>query len=179
LLLPKTLVAAEALFGRSSRIFDDYKGSFKFPLLLSATRNGSRMRYVIRLGDYRGSVEISFLRVGECARTGDRGYHPPVESELSGSDLDYLSEFLLGYLLGYAESGAADAPSFYRVIRSDNVVYGKQRGDLFERTFEDQTEFESFVSTLEAELGEIQARRQRDFVTRLLDRIDCGEVDDG
>lgn len=86
---------------------------------------------------------------------------------------------LLGYLLGCAEAAAADAPSFYRVVRNDNVVYGKRRGDLFERKFEDQTEFKNFVSTLEADLGELQGRRQREFVTRLLDRIDCGEVDDG
>jgi hypothetical protein len=136
------------------------------------------MRYVVRLGDFRGSVEFSFLRVGEDARKeADHGYSKPFERELSRRELDYLTDFLTGYLLGYAEMVAADAQSFYRVVRSELLVYGKYSGKLFEREFETEEPFADFVGTMKAELGDIERRRERELVQRLLDCIDRAECD--
>jgi hypothetical protein len=47
-LLPCVFLAAEDLFGRSSQSFDFYKCSFKFPLFLSATKEGRPIHRVVR-----------------------------------------------------------------------------------------------------------------------------------
>lgn len=106
------------------------------------------MRYIVMLGDLRGAVNLRFYRIGERIAEGMDRYHAPVEHELSRKDLNRLTELVLGFLLGRAESEVAGAPSFYRVVRSELLVYGKRRGDLFERELDDQSSFEHFVGDL-------------------------------
>src|SRR5690606_32973512 len=62
--LAMTLVGAERVFGRSSRRFDPDKGSFRFPLWLSAARDGFQLRYFLDLRDTRGTVHLEAWRFG-------------------------------------------------------------------------------------------------------------------
>lgn len=53
--LPKTFLGAQYFFGRTSKRFDDYKGSFSFPLYLSGSRDALPLRYVVLLKDRRST----------------------------------------------------------------------------------------------------------------------------
>jgi uncharacterized protein Yka (UPF0111/DUF47 family) len=90
--------------------------------------------------------------------------------------LEYLAQFLQSYLIENAESAMPSSPQFYRVVREVNLVYGKRRGELFERELEDKEAFEKLVASLETELGELRRRGERELATRVLARIDRGEV---
>jgi hypothetical protein len=172
--LPKIFIAAEALFGRSSKKYDDYKGSFGFPLLLSAVRDGVSLRYVVMLEDRRGATDVNFHRIDvDCdpdPRERSR-FAPPVDSELGSTDLDYLTGYLLGYLLGYGEGVAPLVPAFYRTVPSELLVYGRRGGELFEREFDDREAFDRAVETIERELGPAMRQAERGAVAVLLDRI--------
>jgi hypothetical protein len=173
LLLPKLYLAGEALLGRSSRLYDHDKSSFRYPLLLSATRGSSRMRYLVSVHDFHGSVEVSFHRVREREQVDSiRSYQPPIDHELSRRDLNCLSDCIVGFLCGKAEAAMASAPCFHRSIGSVMMAYGMRRGDLFERRFESIEELEGFLREVRDESVDAERASDLAYVTALLDSID-------
>jgi hypothetical protein len=177
-MLPSAFLAAEDLFGRSSQWFDPYKCSFEFPLFLSATRDGRPLRYVVLLGDFRGSITVPFYRLSHERRArGFAPYHPPRDEELSRADINAITEFFIGYLVGYGEVLARYAPSFHRVVESEHLIYGNRAGDLFEKSLVDHDwdGFRRAVDAIAADLAEEEARQERDRLERLVGCIERGE----
>jgi hypothetical protein len=176
--LPKTLLAAEHLFGRSSQTFDDYKGSFRFPLFLSASRDGLDLQYVVLLADCRGSIEVVFARYSEQCRQiwPGGGFAAPVDNELSRAELDYLSDHVRGYLVGLGHTLVEKSAPFYRVIPSQRVVYGLRAGELFERSIDSAEDFEDVRAAIARDLGEHEDRRDTDSRSALLADISHGVI---
>ena len=171
-LLPKVFWASEQCLGRSSTAFDDHKGSFSFPLLISATR-GRVLRYLAVLCDVRGAVEIAWFRLRSTRFASLLRYEKPVTEELSRSDLNGIHEHLLGYLLGYADAIAtASAASFYRTVSSERIVYGHVGGEFFEREFTDQQALEQFTFTLARSLEGDRHQHEEDALRDLLEQIE-------
>jgi hypothetical protein len=173
--LPKVFVAAERLFGRTSGRFDPYKCSFRFPLLITEAPGKAPLRYVALLEDVRGSVLLPFSRL-ERQVVSDRGYQKPIDDELSRDDLNYLTDYLLGYLDGFAESTAVSAPAFYRVIQSEYTVYGYREGDWFEDSYENEKQLEDRLGQIRSDLGQLQHERDGTWVEGLLEDAARGRI---
>jgi hypothetical protein len=173
--LSKVFVAARDLFGPSSPEFDPYKMSFRYPLFLSAIRDGLALHYVVTLSDRRGGLNVSFLRLGEERGEGlyaaDRA---PIDREFSGPELDYLAESLLGYLLGHAKRTAPTQPDFYRVIQSESIVYGRRAGEWFEKQADDSDAFRRIRETIAADLAESESQQERAYKDSLVEDITRG-----
>lgn len=70
LTLPKALLILERLFGKSSDWFDDWKGSFSFPLLLKVQKPVDAFFYLLRIEDFRGSLGGSLRLLCKASRAG-------------------------------------------------------------------------------------------------------------
>ncbi len=132
LVLPRTLVALEDLFGACPWRSDAWKCTFSFPLLVTADAPTSTLRYLMIVGDCRGSIDVLFYRLQDEPVPGLNGYHAPFDRELSRQQLDYLTDYLLRFLMERSDAAVPHIESFYRVVGSERIVYGKRGGRLFE-----------------------------------------------
>jgi hypothetical protein len=169
--LPKSLLALEALLGRSSPHFDPWKSSFDFEVLLSAERQALPLRYLVRIGDHRGSIEMVFYRLRPEPVAPPRRRHSAGDDGLSRDDINYVTEYLRGFFLGYADGIVATAEPFHRAVSDGWLVYGKRRGDLFEREASSREEFLAIVQELELEHAVTQRQQQQRRARDVLDLI--------
>jgi len=63
LTLPKAFLTLEHLFGKTSNFFDDWKGSFSFPLLLLVQKPLEHFFYLMKIYDHRGSLCYPLYRI--------------------------------------------------------------------------------------------------------------------
>jgi len=161
--LTRTYVALDNLFGPSSPRFDRWKCSFSFPLLLSSVHTDDKTQgfanYVVSVGDLRGLVNMPFYRVTTptclTGNTDNQASQPnPEKRELSLDDIDYLTDFILGYLEGYAATVLPSTPDFYGTVSSEFLVYGKRNGEIFSTSFDDAREYEQFLHQIEDTLDD-------------------------
>jgi hypothetical protein len=175
--LPKVFLAAQALFGRTSLHFDPDKGSFSFPLVLSATRDGLALRYFILLRDCRGSIEAPFHRLQNERRAPLLTQsQAPVEHELSRAEINDLTDCLIGFLRAHGDGLAVIAPPFHRAVRSEFLVYGCRSGEPFERTFANELGYHRVLRLIESELTESESKGEFAYVRELLEDISRGEL---
>jgi hypothetical protein len=171
LALPQSSVGAELFFGPSSRCHDPYKGSFAFPLLITANPPTGRVRYAAWLRDVRGTVELELFRVVDTDNVAKA-----TESGLSRGRLADLTVRLLGFVVGGGQATAMGgvAQPFFRTVRCDPLVYGFENGQWFERGFDTIEAWEADVARLRKRLGPAQAKADRARLDALLDA--CGEA---
>lgn len=84
LTLSLAFITLEHLFGKTSNWFDDWKGSFSFPLLLVVRKSQGNFTYLLRVFDHRGRVSFSFYRVLENGADGSDTdlYREPFEERI-------------------------------------------------------------------------------------------------
>ncbi len=154
--LAQTFVALESLFGKSGHFFDDYKGSFDFPLFLSLHKNNQDYPYLLCVRDHKGSLEFTLRRVvDEEEKQYNRDvYHKPFAEEFPREEINQLIIHLYGFLQGYIE---AIAPSydraFFRTIEACWGIYGYQNGEFFEREYENEDEYHDAIALLAKQIG--------------------------
>ncbi|NOY94200.1 MAG: hypothetical protein GXP55_23720 [Deltaproteobacteria bacterium] len=168
--LVDTLVGGERVFGRSSSSFDCWKGSFSFPLLLTATRKTRTIRYLLRLRDHRGTVGVSFRRFQwEVVKTSEaRCYMEPVDDELSRAEIDRLGRALIEFIALSGEAFMRQKKPFFHTVDSEFIVYGCSAEGPFEQRFESTEEFEERVQALSREVGDIAREHDLENVRSLL-----------
>lgn len=149
LTLPKAFLALEKRFGRSSTWFDDWKCSFSYPLLLVLRRTAGKFYYMLRIGDYRGSLEFPLYRVLE-AGAGDYDvnvYHNPFELEFSREEINEFMSYLYGFIAGYAEATCKPPiQPFLKHIDSNHILYGYRDGEFFEEEIESESEYQAAIA---------------------------------
>jgi len=133
--LAKLFVTLTWLFGDSSDLFDDWKGSFCFPVLLVLKKEMGNFFYLMRIYDHRGSVYFSLYRVLE---NGVEDYDPqivrePFELEFSRQEINYFLNFFYGYMAGYFEKIKLILPTqyFIKKIDSNFIIYGYKDAQYF------------------------------------------------
>lgn len=151
--LPKVFLALEKLFGKTSNLYDEWKGSFSFPLLLVLQRNQGKFFYLVRFFDHRGSFKFTLYRLLE---NGVDDYdinifRSPFELEFSREEINKFFVFICGYLEGYSESVfKRNTPKvFLKKISSNLILYGCRDGELFEEHFESSEEYQQAIAQYE------------------------------
>lgn len=173
LLLGQALTVLERKFGPSSPLFDGYRGSFSFPLLVIIMRR-QRISYLLRCHDHRGTIHFPMYRVvpGDPSATERARIHQPVEAEFSKEEMDEFVRGLYGYLTAYASLAGSDLmATFYRAVRSDLILYGYTGTAFFEQQCTDVGSFERQRTALDGRLGLRRGRSPSTRVERLIDRV--------
>lgn|SRR5512145_599516 len=167
------LTVMELKFGPSSTLFDNYRGSFSFPLLLTIQRQ-RRISYLVRCHDHRGVLYFPMYRIvpGDPSLEERSRPHAPIAGEFSRHEMDEFVRCLHGYLHGYGSSLGADAVTpFYRAVWSDLILYGHHGASFFERTCTRLSEFERLCGELDAEFGPRRRRSLSNRVETMIDRV--------
>lgn len=150
LTLPKALLSLEYLFGKTSTYFDDWKGSFAFPLLVILNKPQGEFFYMLRIYDRRGSLSFSWYRVLE---NGANDYdiniiRQPFDLEFSHQEMNEFISYFYGYLIGISESAIQlRQRSFLKQIDSNWIIYGSRAGELFEEEFNSQEDYQQAITT--------------------------------
>jgi hypothetical protein len=163
LLLSKVLVALEENFGPSSRNIDFYKQTFSFPFLLRFTKGEESWSYLLRLDDFRGSLEFNFYRVVDSlkyAETRRDAYNEPIEGELGKEEMKYWISYLWGYLKTSSEVWCrykircGELAPFFRHVDSNHILYGYLDGEFFEYQIQNEKKYKAKVAKLRQKYGD-------------------------
>lgn len=155
--LAEIFVTLEWLFGESSNLFDDWKGSFCFPILLLVEKEIGTFYYLMRIYDHRGSVYFSLYRIIE---NGIDGYNTeklrePFEFEFSREEINSFLSYFYNYLVGcFHRFKPLFLPqSFFKKINSNLILYGYQNGQYFEEQYDSQDTYQAVVASFEEAYG--------------------------
>lgn len=167
--LPAVFLAAERCFGRTSGRFDEYKGSFRFELLLVLRPEDAAARYVGVLRDHRCSLELELYPLTRPSER-TREWVP------SDHELESLRQAFLEFLVTGGTALARTAPSFVRSVPSELWIYGSREGDLFARGVSEYEAFAEHLRTIERDLeGDARASEAR-WIEGLLDDVANGVI---
>lgn len=173
LTLSKAFITLEYLLGKSSDWFDDWKSSFSFPTLLRLKRDAKQFFYLLRLEDYRGSLEFRLYRVllDGVENYDVQIYQKPFE-EFSSADINLFFARLYYYLAEVAKlTSQSHQQPFMKVIRSSHALYGYKNGAFFEDEIDDEEEFNAAIATFEAIYGATTKEEKRSSLQSLLQEI--------
>ncbi len=173
LTLPKAFLALEHLFGETSHLFDDWKGSFSFPLLL-AVKTAGQFFYLLRVYDHRGSLQFPLYRILENGVDGYdiHAYREPLEIEFSREEINEFICYFYGYLVGVAEIiNELPKKSFLKRIDSNHILYGCQDGTFFEEQIDSEEDYKAAIQTFEETYGTSVQEEQVENLRSLLQRI--------
>lgn len=150
--LPKAFLTLEHLFGKTSDWFDKWKCSFSFPLLLVLKKSAGQFYYLLRVEDYRGSLEFRLYRFLENGVDGYdvNIYREPFELEFSRAEINQFICYLYGYLIGAAKVVCVlPLRPFLKCIDSNHILYGYRDGKLFEEQIDLEEDYETAIRTFE------------------------------
>jgi hypothetical protein len=171
--LGHTLGVLERKFGHGSMLFDHFRGSFSFPLLLTFQRR-VRVSYLLRCHDYRGIVYFPLYRVvkDEPSVEERSRCHATLDSEFSRAEADDFVSAFYGYLQACARLlESMPITPFYRAIQSDIILYGHDGSAFFQHRYASWGRFERARLEFETRLGARNPRSMADRVEQMIDRV--------
>jgi len=59
----KMFIALKELFGDSGKYYDDWKGSFSFPFIISFKKSEEEFRYIMNIYNIRSSIEFNIAKL--------------------------------------------------------------------------------------------------------------------
>lgn len=171
--LGQALTVLERSYGPSSPLYDHYRGSFSFPLLLTFERE-QRISYLLRCHDYRGVLHFPLYRVekGEPSIEERSRCHTPLATNCLPPETDeFITDFYNDLMAQAVRLDSDLVTPFFRAIQSDIILYGHDGSQFFEKTYENWTKFEQARADCEARLGPRRPRSGSDRVESLIDRV--------
>lgn len=171
--LGQALTLLERSYGPSSPLYDHYRGSFSFPLLLTFERE-QRISYLLRCHDYRGVLHFPLYRIekGEpSVEERSRCHAPAATSCLLPETDEFVIDFYSDLMAQAGHLDSALVTPFYRAIQSDIILYGHDGSQFFEKTCDNWSKFEQARADCEARLGPRRPRSGSDRVESLIDRV--------
>ena len=149
--LPKLYLSLKSLFGESSRLFDNYKSGFAFPLFTEIIKLDATYNYMIIVRDYRGGIDFSIRRcLAEKIEPLQSVYHDPYDQEFSLEEIRYFISYFCGYLLGlWKVLDRAQVLPFYHEIQSNHLLYGySEQEGYFEFEYEEDNQRSEILARL-------------------------------
>jgi len=150
---PKMYVAMKLLFGESGEHYDDWKGSFSFPFLISFQKNGLEYEYLMNVYNFRKSIEFRVMKlIPASEKSFDRTVEHKPFDEFPKTEINNVISYFVGYLTGAFEilSLRYDTP-FFKVVESENIIFGYKEGCFFEEYY-DEDEFYDTIRQLKKRL---------------------------
>lgn len=156
--LPKMYVTLRTLFGESGVLYDEWKGSFWFPFLVSFKKDGERYDYLLSFENFRSYIEIRMAKMfPEDDETFDRDvFHDPFD-DFPRSEMRYLLNYFIGYLSGcFKEMSKYYSTPFFQAVDSNGIVFGWKDGRFFERSFSGARSFNKAVQRMEEYMATVE-----------------------
>ncbi|GAA6621265.1 hypothetical protein [Scytonema sp. NUACC26] len=151
--LAETFVILEWIFGESSSLFDDWKGSFCFPVLLVVKKEIGRLYYLINLYDRRGSVYFSLYRIIENSIYGyeTQRLREPFELEFSRQEINCFLNYFYSYITEYFQTmkDIISPQNFVKKIDSNLILYGYKNGEYFEDQYDSGDSYQEAIRIFE------------------------------
>ncbi|MBI5368314.1 MAG: hypothetical protein HZA54_14860 [Planctomycetes bacterium] len=130
-------------FGPSAEYYDDYKCSFDFPFALSLPGPTDEPAYLLRIGDYRGGLELQLEKIvaPDDPRLRESIYYPP-QPDFPRERLHEFLDSLTGFLAGsFEELKPRWREEFVLAVASQSLLTGFDGKRFFKRHFEDEGEY--------------------------------------
>lgn len=147
--LSQLFITLTRLFGNSSNLFDSYKGSFIFPILLIVKKSTGNFFYLMQIFDSRGWFDYNTYKLFENEADAYNNKMPvqAFDSEFSRQEIkDFLTYFYiyLIQLFNNAKSVALSEP-FIRMIDSNFILYGYYNNEYFEEGYDDEESYQQAI----------------------------------
>jgi hypothetical protein len=167
--LAKIYVVLCHLFGESSHLFDDWKGTFSFPTLLRVQKSEETYFYLLSLSDWRGCFEMRLYRISEKPVPKDKSgtMHQPWPLEFPQEEIDHFFCVLHLEMIKIFRGLPQPAP-FYKSVNSSLVLYGYVDEEYFEWDFESNRKYNQALKSL---IKKLPAAEQQLNVKHLLQQI--------
>ncbi len=149
--LGRAFVALERMFGPRSMMFDPWKGSFAFPLLLRLPPGRGR-DYLVMVHDRSGGIEYPLARILSSVPIGREAsrYHPPVDAEFPRAEIWEFTVCLHDCIVAYGQGLDRHPPKpFVHMVRDEPLLYGYDGNGFFERSFDALEDWEHARCQLE------------------------------
>ncbi len=151
--LAEIFVILEWIFGESSNLFDDWKGSFCFPVLLVVKKEIGSLYYLMSIYDHRGSVYFSLYRILENSLYGyeTQTLREPFEVEFSRQEINCFLSYFYDYLAGYFQSviDIILPQNFIKKVDSNLIIYGYKNGEYFEDQYDSEDSYQEAIRFFE------------------------------
>jgi hypothetical protein len=138
--LAELFITLTSLFGDSSDLFDQDRGSFYFPILLVIKKEINTFFYFIRIFDSRGWIcyQISKLFENEADVDKNRIQNEPFEQEFSRQEINNFWSYIYRYITEYFHSIKLNisVEPFLKRIDSNFILYGYYDHQYFEEGYE-------------------------------------------
>lgn len=154
--LGQVYIALKELTGESSKLFDDWKCAFSFPFALEIERDSNTYHYLLRIVDYRGSLEFNISRQVKPHESYDKNViHQSFAEEFSGDEINEFNAYIYNYIKVFFKVYIKvvqphDMEEFFKNIDSNLIVYGYKDGFFFEDHYNDYDEYHEALSKLRA-----------------------------
>jgi len=145
--LAKMYTALRSWFGESGDHYDDWKGAFSFPFLISFKTDDQIIAYLMNIVNIRSSIEFMIAKVlHKDDRSFDRHLlHDPLE-EFPRTEMNYLINFIVGFLTGVLEAAKdRHVKPFVKTVKSNQILFGYKGGEYFEHHYQSSEEFEEAI----------------------------------
>lgn len=152
LLFSKMFVTLEDIFGPNDEqgIGDGYKCSFCFHFLLRFSDEKENLGYLMIVHDLRGAIDYELAKIIPINENLDRSKcYSPFE-DFTKEEIKYMIKNCYGYLEGWFEGYLERKYDsfFYKTVGSDLIVYGYKDGKFFDKSFDDQDEYNEFIKLI-------------------------------
>ena len=154
--LAETYAVLKLLFGERGRCFDNWKGSFAFPLALHVELHTAIPSYLLEVINFRAGVEYQLRRVvaPHDPRLSEPKYYPP-DPAFPREAFDCFLAHMDGLQKGYWESCRNQwKDHFLLKVPSNLILYGFDGQEFFERGFADGDDFDRALAELSRRLPE-------------------------
>ncbi|MBD2739917.1 hypothetical protein H6H03_39860 [Nostoc paludosum FACHB-159] len=154
--LGKSFVILTWLLGESSDYYDDWKGSFYFPLLLVIKKERGDLFYLLKIYDHRGSLDFGLYKISDNELKDHKNdiLHDPFDSEFSRQEINSFWSYFYGYMLGLSQSMKlfiCPLP-FMKMIDSNHIIYGFKDCQFFEEQYNTESEYHAAIQSYKSSI---------------------------
>lgn len=167
--LAELFTTLEWLFGESSDLFDYYKGSFDFPLLIVLEKEMNTFFYGMDIFDSKGSVIFRLFKILNNNELKNKKLHQPAyELEFSRQERNHFLNLFYGYLVGcfHILQYVTPIQPFLKTIEASWITYGYKENKYFETGYDTEEAYNTAVESFEEVYGSIYEQTDIDALLR-------------
>jgi hypothetical protein len=138
------------LFGESGRCFDDWKGSFSFPLMALFEFNQKPVICLLNLTNVRTSVNFGMMKLMPSdGRHNAKGALKTFFDDFPAEEISTFYISLVRFLTRHFEIMRKDYnEDFYHSVPSDLLIFGHNNGLFFDRMAKNQEDYNAAIAAL-------------------------------